>query len=186
MIQPCTCRLQRVARENKFDKSFGFDQYIAGPTRLGWLLNFSPTVKGDAEGTEHSALDLFFLQENGETFKATYESLPYFYAGVKDGRHKEVGVFLKRKFDKQLVSAQVVELEDMDLPNHLSGIKRAYLKLSFLNTRDLMDVRKLLRSAAEKNQKLAETTEAYATFGRTSEDANCMDIITELREYDVP
>merc|ERR1719174_3037934 len=91
-------RLQRVARENKFDKSFGFDQYIAGPTRLGWLLNFSPTVKGDAEGTEHSALDLFFLQENGETFKATYESLPYFYAGVKDGRHKEVGVFLKRKF----------------------------------------------------------------------------------------
>ena len=180
------CRLQRVASENKFDKSFGFDQYIAGPTRLGWLLNFSPTVKGDAEGTEYSALDLFFLQENGETFKVTYEYLPYFYVAIKDGRHKEVGVFLKRKFDKQLVSAEVVELEDMDLPNHLSGIKRAYLKLSFRNTRDLMDVRKVVRSAAEKNQKLAETTEAYATFGRTSEDANCMDIITELREYGVP
>ena len=180
------CRLQRVAKENKFDKNFGFDQYISGPKRLGWLLNFSPTVKGDAEGTEYSALDLFFLQEDGETFKTTYEYQPYFYAAVKDNRHKEVGVFLKRRFDKMLVSAQVVELEDMDLPNHLSGIKQAYLKLSFRNCRDLMDVRMQLKSAAEKNQKLAETTDAYATFGRSSEGADCMEMITALREYDVP
>ena len=180
------CRLQRVAADNAFDKNFGFDQFIAGPTRLGWLLNFNPTVKGDAEGTEHSALDLFFLQEDGETFKTTYQYQPYFYVGVKDDRHKEVGVFLKRRFDSQLVSAQVVELEDMDLPNHLSGIKRAYLKLSFRNCRELMEIRRELRSAAEKNQKLAETTEAYATFGGSSEGGNCMDAITELREYDVP
>ena len=179
-------RLQRVAQENKFDKSFGFDQYISGPTKLGWLMNFSATVKGDAEGTEHSALDLFFLQEDGETFKATYQYQPYFYVAVKGDRHKEVGVFLKRRFDKQLVSAQVVELEDMDLPNHLSGIKQAYLKLAFRNCVDLMDVRKHLRSAAEANQKLAQTTEAYATFGRSSEGADCMDMIIELREYDVP
>lgn len=47
-------------------------------------------------------------------------------------------------------------------PNHLVGLKRNYLKLSFLCVEDLMKVKKDIFSAVRKNQDREKSSNAYA------------------------
>ena len=51
--------------------------------RLGWLLNILPTTvvgtEGAAAGAEHSAVELYFLQQDGSTFRCNLLHRPYFY-----------------------------------------------------------------------------------------------------------
>ena len=46
-----------------------YPRFEEGPPRVGWLLDMSPTTVPDEEGKERSGLDLYFLQQDGETFK---------------------------------------------------------------------------------------------------------------------
>jgi hypothetical protein len=39
---------------------------------VGWLLDMNPTTVPDEEGKERSGLDLYFLQQDGETFKVSW------------------------------------------------------------------------------------------------------------------
>ena len=70
----------------------------------------------------------------------------------------------------------MVEKEDLDLPNHLSGIRQTYLKIVFDNTKDLVSVRSELlriisrnkdRGVAEKS--LSFDSSAAATMTLTGE-----------------
>ena len=56
--------------------------------RVGYLVNMLPTVMVGDDGVERSALDMYFLQQDGNTFKATVQHEPYFYLGVKPGNIK--------------------------------------------------------------------------------------------------
>ena len=62
----------------------------SGPEgRIGYLVNMLPTVMvGPDDTVERSALDMYFLQQDGNTFKATVKHEPYFYVGVKPGSLK--------------------------------------------------------------------------------------------------
>ena len=46
-----------------------YPRFEEGPPRVGWLLDMSPTTVPDEEGKERSGLDLYFLQQDGDTFK---------------------------------------------------------------------------------------------------------------------
>jgi DNA polymerase epsilon subunit 1 len=46
--------------------------------------------------------------------------------------------------------------------NHLSGLKRKLLKLSFWNVQQLMEVRREVAPAVARNKERARTTQAYA------------------------
>lgn len=48
-----------------------YDRYSEGPPRLGWIFNMLPTSIPDASGNEKSGLDMYFLEQDGGTFKAT-------------------------------------------------------------------------------------------------------------------
>lgn len=48
-----------------------YERYSEGPPRLGWIFNMLPTSIPDDSGNEKSGLDIYFLEQDGGTFKAT-------------------------------------------------------------------------------------------------------------------
>ena len=48
-----------------------YERYAEGPPKLGWIFNMLPTSIPDASGNEKSGLDMYFLEQDGGTFKAT-------------------------------------------------------------------------------------------------------------------
>ena len=54
-----------------------------------------------------------------------------------------------------------VKKEDLDLANHLVGLKQTYIKMSFLNMTDLQKARKDLLSAVRKNKERLKNASAY-------------------------
>lgn len=97
------------------------------------------------------------------------------------------------------------------MPNHLSGRKGKFLKLSFRNTVDLAAVRKVLQPAVSKNAELAKergmhnedlmnfvqndntgstfgtaTTSSASSQRRNNPDSYGLNNIVDLREHDLP
>jgi hypothetical protein len=58
---------------------------------------------------------------------------------------------LRRKFARLVERMERVQKEDLDLPNHLSGLRRTYLKLHFRNVSDLEKVKRVLMPLALRN-----------------------------------
>ncbi|CAG0909608.1 unnamed protein product, partial [Cyprideis torosa] len=135
---PSAVRLSASLENDQIDAKYGFERYKATEERLGWLINMHPTEVMDADKRLRSAVDYFFVQENGDRFKATLPFEPYFYVMPRDGCAEEVETYLAKKYSGVVSSVQQVPKEDMDLPNHLTGLKRTYIKMSFLTVADLM------------------------------------------------
>lgn len=77
-------RRDDLQAKNDMDTIMGFDGYIEGPERLGWLVNMHPTVVYESEtDAGKSGLDLYFISEEGDTFKATVLFEPYFFVICK-------------------------------------------------------------------------------------------------------
>lgn len=62
-----------------------------------------------------SAVDYYFIQEDGSRFKVTLPYQPYFLILVKKECFQEVSAFLSKKFAGVLVDVQTVIKEDLDL-----------------------------------------------------------------------
>jgi DNA polymerase epsilon subunit 1 len=100
----------------------------------------------DETGIEKSGMDLYFIERGAEgaNFKATVFFEPYFYLDVSDPRRMmEITNALLKRFEGCKVKR--VELEDLDLPNHLSGKKHPFLKVSFGTVNEMMDAKSQLR-----------------------------------------
>ena len=87
-----------------------------------------------------------------------------------------------------------VKKEDLDLANHLVGLKQAYIKLSFLNMTDLQKVRKDLLAAVRKNKERMKNATAYQEMLAEAMSSNVegvsrtnpLENIVDIREYDLP
>ncbi|KAI9091268.1 putative POL2-DNA polymerase epsilon, calytic subunit A [Phlyctochytrium arcticum] len=187
-----------VRTRDEMDEKMGFFRYSEGPERLGWMVNMHPTTLFDGEWPSgKSAVDLYFLDESGGSFKSTVVYEPYFCVMCKPGTEAEVEEYIRRRFDKVILSVERLVKEDLSLPNHLLGHQRAVLKLRFWNMQNLLAVRKVLLPAALRNKAKKETTGAYEevaemTNPQTSIDQpqqksnrETLDCIVDLREYDV-
>ena len=105
----------------------------------------------DETGIEKSGMDLYFIERgssasdtSGGNFKATVLFEPYFYLDISDPRRMmEITNALLKRYEGCKV--QAVEREDLDLPNHLSGKKHPFLKMSFGTTNELNDAKNQLR-----------------------------------------
>jgi hypothetical protein len=83
--------------KNDMDSIMGYDGYIEGPERIGWLVNMHPTVVYETEtDAGKSGIDLYFIEEEGDTFKATVLFEPYFFVICKVSRNSYC-----RKIQKQ-------------------------------------------------------------------------------------
>ena len=174
------------------DNKFGFDRFKEGPTRVGWLLNYLAVSMPDETGMEKSAVDLYFLDRNGGNFKATVFYEPYFYVDVVDPRRTvELTQHLRKRFEGCRV--EQADKEDLDMPNHLSGKKHRFLKMSFGTVQELMDAKSQLWPLVQQNQKRA----AVADYDNDEEEeektrkkivgaSDPLNYIADMREYDVP
>ncbi|OAY51429.1 DNA polymerase epsilon catalytic subunit A [Manihot esculenta] len=176
--------------EEELDLKFGFDLFTEGDKRLGWLLTFASSSWEDQETRKvHSCVDLYFVSQDGSTFKSKFKFRPYFYAATKDKMEMDVEAYLRRRYESQIADIEIVEKEDLDLKNHLSGLRKLYLKISFSTVQQLMDVKKDLLHVVARNQEKFDTAEAYEallTGKREQRPQDLLDCIVDLREYDVP
>ncbi|XP_069115944.1 LOW QUALITY PROTEIN: DNA polymerase epsilon catalytic subunit A-like [Argopecten irradians] len=190
-------RLERANLNDEIDSKFGFERYKDPVERTGWLINMHPADILDENKRLISAVDYYFLEEDGGRFKATFPFRPYFFVATKKEYEREVASFLTKKFSGKIASVETVYKEDLDLPNHLVGLKRTYLKLSFLSVEDLTKVKREINPAVTKNKEREKSSEAYTTMFSsylTGEDNNRnskkmvdqMDNLMDIREYDVP
>ncbi|CAN4107239.1 unnamed protein product [Withania somnifera] len=176
--------------EEQLESKLGFDVFTEGDKRLGWLLTLASSSWEDQETHKvYSCVDLYFVCQDGSTFKAKYKFRPYFYVATKDKMEMDVDSYLRRRYESQIADIEVLEKEDLDLKNHLSGLHRSYLKISFDTVQQLMDVKRDLTHIVERNQTKFDTIEAYESIltGRSKQRSqDFIDYITDLREYDVP
>ncbi|KAK2190703.1 hypothetical protein NP493_73g03008 [Ridgeia piscesae] len=190
-------RLQRSQFNDEIDVKYGFIRYKEAAEKIGWLINMHPVDILNENKRLISAVDYYFLQEDGSRFKVSLPFRPYFYIATKKGCEREVASFLTKKFAGKLASVEPISKEDLDLHNHLVGLKKSYLKLAFLSVEDLTKVRRDIQPAVRKNKEREKSANAYTammtsnSFGENTESstrkiADQMDNIIDIREYDVP
>ena len=117
------------------------------------MLNVNATSIADREaGRTVSAVNCCFACQDGSAFKAQVPFSPYMYLVVAPGREGEVDAYLRRRHGPAVRSTEAVRREDLDLRNHLSGLKRTLLKVSFWLQTGLQDVRRDMLQAARRNK----------------------------------
>ena len=107
-------------------------------------------------------MNCYFMQQDGETFKAQVRYAPYFLIlATKPECEHDVEAFLRRRYEGKIHDVEIVDKEDLDLKNHLSGLTQRYLKVVFATVQDLMDVRREVMPLVKNAQKKCEAAEAY-------------------------
>ncbi|KAI5855289.1 DNA polymerase epsilon catalytic subunit A [Tricharina praecox] len=197
-------KFERVRQGNAIDDQMGFLRYDSGPKKVGWLVNMQPTTL-EVEGTSGKAgVDFYFLDGEGDSFKATVIYDPYFLIATKPGTEGEVEEWLRRKFEGLIKKTSRTTKEDLSMPNHLLGYRRTFVQLDFANVTDLLAVRKEIMPIVAKNKKNVDVMDAYAEvvsvtmagFDFLGDDhdarnkptvpADPNEYIVDIREYDVP
>ncbi|PNX99212.1 DNA polymerase epsiion catalytic subunit a-like protein, partial [Trifolium pratense] len=161
---------------------FGTDLYV-----LYYALQSS--YEDEDTRKAYSCVDLYFVTQDGSSFKTKYRFRPYFYVATKNKMEMDVDAYLRRRYESQIADIKIVEKEDLDLKNHLSGLRKSYLKLSFDTVQQLMTVRNDLMHVVERNKAKSDAAEAYESIltGRREQKLqDFLDCIIDLREYDVP
>ena len=62
-----------------------------------------------------SAVDFYFIEEDGSRFKVSFPYQPYFYIATRFDTEREVSAFLSRKLSGRLAGIDMVEKENLDL-----------------------------------------------------------------------
>lgn len=190
-------RYVRALKNDEMDSKFGFERYREHTEKLGFLINMHPADVMDEDKRLVSAVDYYFIEEDGGRFKVTMPYQPYFYIGTKRGTEKEVSTYLSRKLSGRLAAIEIIEKEDLDLANHLIGLKAVFLKLRFFSVDDLMKAKRDIMPAVKKNQKSVNPVYDESLFSHnlsvSEEVVHCASKITDqreniidIREYDVP
>ena len=197
-------KTQATRLAHSIDERMGFTRYESGRKKVGWLCNMHSTGVEDSKVPGgRAAVDYYFLEEDGGSFKATVEYDPYFLIAVRRGKEAEVEEWIRRKFEGAIKEVKRTEKEDLSMPNHLLGYRRALLELRFANVGDLLGARKDLLPIAERNKlkmnamdTYAEVASANAGFDfydderdseiRSNGIIDASNFIVDIREYDVP
>lgn len=80
--------------------------------------------------------------------------------------------YLTKQFENKIEGCEIVQKENLDLVNHLSGKKGKFIKVSFKNEQDLREVKNHLLPIIDKNKKQRESQEAYEGWYNPNEVAN--------------
>jgi len=185
----------KESRENDaIDAKYGFNRVSDSETRVGYLINMHSTEILDEDKKLIAAVDYYFIQEDGERFKVSLPFNPYLYILIKKEAIQETVSFISKKFGQFISKMEQVTKEDLDLANHLIGIKQTYTKISFQTTNDLTKVRKELLTEVRKNREKAKAATAYTDWtaaqsvGRDGKAARVhpMSNVIDIREHDMP
>lgn len=160
-------KVQATRLAHTIDESMGFARYESGKKRVGWLCNMhSTTIEDEKVPGGRAGVDYYFIEEDGGTFKATVGYDPYFLIAVRKGKEAEVEEWSRRNFEGLIKSVTRIEKEDLQMPNHLLGYRRTFLRIAFENVNDLLTVRKTIMPLAEANKKMTNAVDTYAEVAR--------------------
>ena len=156
----------------------GVPMLKAGDKRVGYLFNFKNTTVASESGSPESALYLYFVDKYGKSFSAVYRFQPYFLVDF----HEEVGSSgieaasntLKTRFP-QATAIELVEKDDLDQIDHLSGRKHTFVKMTFPSMDSYTQAKRQLMSIAKENSQISQ-------FARQDP----LDYLRGLSEHDVP
>ncbi|CCW68940.1 unnamed protein product [Phytomonas sp. Hart1] len=146
-------------------------------SRTGWLFNYHSTTeiaesenRVEEEGANRAALVLLFQDHAGDTFSVYLHYEPYLMLLPVEDHERDVELGLMAKFGPQLIHRiELVEKEDLDLINHLSGRKRLYMKVVFQNVQDLTAVRGHLSHIVQRNNAIAsDNASLWKNFSNVS------------------
>ncbi|KAG7095213.1 hypothetical protein E1B28_005988 [Marasmius oreades] len=209
-------RFERVKLNDEIDEKLGFPGVQEGVVREGWLVNMHPTTIKDPDWPGgKSAVEYYFIQDDGSMFKSAFVYEPYFQIACKPGMENIIEEWLNKKYESLIVRISRERKEDLKLPNHLMGHRRLYLQLCFRNITDLLTVRRDIMPLALANSAKRNAVDAYAEVVNATSGAASMDIsiddeslwsgmrtavsahtvasredpregIVDIREYDVP
>ena len=105
-----------VIHRDVIDAKMGFSRYVQGTPKKGWLVNIQPTILDDGVSPlGRSGVELYFLEDDGDYFKATVLYEPYFYVVCKSGTETDVEEYIKRKYRPQLLAINVLKKDDLTL-----------------------------------------------------------------------
>ncbi|EEY16978.1 DNA polymerase epsilon catalytic subunit A [Verticillium alfalfae VaMs.102] len=171
-------RWERTRLSNTIDEAMGFARHEGGGRRReGWLVNVQPTaVEDDRNPGGRAALDCYFMEDDGATFKATVD---------------EVEEWLKRVPATGCVKTiKRIEKEDLKVPNHFAGLPTAVLGAALSQRQRLAGGAQghLCLLPAEEIRRNVDVMEAYAEVATRANAsfADASDFIVDIREYDVP
>lgn len=109
-------KVQATRLANKIDETMGFERFEAGKKKEGWLVNMhSTTIEDSKIPGGRAGVDFYFLQDDGDTFKATVEYDPYFLIATKRGKEQEVEEWCRRAFEGMVKSVKRVDKEDLQM-----------------------------------------------------------------------
>ena len=202
------------ADEQSFDSSVGYARCDDTSTRTAYLVTMCAAILTGEDNTEHAALDLFFLEQDGSTFKASVLAAPYFYVsclqpsaggrgglavgaggvgllykdvlpgGAANEREREVQAAVDRLLSPRLAGAAWVEREDLSVANHLAGGRQRLLRLAARTQADQSAMVRLLRPYVDRNAVLTARGESLEAEAAASGEP--LRLLAELREFDVP
>lgn len=208
MLNDSIQKRELVERIDKMDDIMGFSRIQHGENdgnkpKKGWLINMhTATIPTDEYLQGYSGVDYYFLDEEGGSFKVTVPYDPYFFVAVTVSRESEAEEVLKKFLEPcNVKSIRHVIKEDLSIPNHLVGLKKTLIKLTFHNIPDLLAARRLITPIVKDNQMKKDSRDTYNVMNFTnlnninSDDFGSNDngptmdptaYLEDIREYDVP
>ncbi|KAG2004624.1 DNA polymerase epsilon catalytic subunit A, variant 2 [Coprinopsis cinerea AmutBmut pab1-1] len=200
-------KFEKIAVNDEVDEKLGFARIQEGPKREGWLINMHPTTVKDPDWPSgRAAVDYYFIQDDGGSFKCTFQYEPYFYIACKTGTETIVEEWMKKRFEGLVYRIARDKKEDLKMPNHLMGHRRLFLQICFRNISDLLAVRReimplalangakrdavdayaeVVRATASMDIEMEDETQAWGASSKPS-DTDPRECIIDIREYDVP
>ncbi|RVE53948.1 hypothetical protein evm_001351 [Chilo suppressalis] len=190
-------RIRNALENDRIDSKYGFDRVRDAKERTGYLINMHTAEVLDEDKRLVAAMDYYFIEMDGTRFKISLMFQPYFLIMARKECVQEVIQYLSKKFAGTIHKIDIIEKEDLDLLNHLSGLKQSYIKLSFMTQNEMMKVRREILTAVNKNKEREKKDAIYAemlTNALTSSAAlehakkttDHMENILDIREHDVP
>ncbi|XBW37346.1 hypothetical protein QEN19_002926 [Hanseniaspora menglaensis] len=188
---------------SQLDASFGFQQVTSGE-RIGWLSNIHPTLiqdidleTGDIRSMNGvSGVDLYWLDLEGGYYRTTKLFKPYMFIIVNENSNNNGnGNFNNKDSDTErlfngieqwakkdllgLLETKAMDREDLALENHLIGLNRRMIKLTFGSELEMNQARFKLTKLIQSNK------DKFGESGQIVSD-QFEDFIMDLREFDVP
>ncbi|CAJ0578382.1 unnamed protein product, partial [Mesorhabditis spiculigera] len=187
-------RIAAIKKNELIDQKLGIERYTGAPERVGFMINIQPSEMVDEQTKSIvAAVDFYFLEDMNKRFKITYPFRPYLFISTTSGYELQVSSLFSKKYGS-FITVDLVEKEDLDLKNHLSGLKKKYIKLTFPSMKELAKVKSELMPLIRKNkERIKQSTDFTTLLARhiggdkmSMLDGDALDQIDDIREYDVP
>lgn len=212
----------QASKVDDIDTMMGFERYIPPqydggkidksnfnnvPGKVGWLVNMHQTVlssdsmaslsgssSSGSNPSGYAAVDFYFLDEEGGNFKSTINYDPYFFVCcTDDSRTTDMEEFLKKHLESCLRNTEIIEKDDLSMDNHLVGLKKTLIKLSFTNSNNLFEARRALMPIIQENNRSKRQRDIYRNNTmnfqgkqNNSEQIDIKELLEDIKEYDVP